>query len=179
MDENLKNETGEETEVKTETPESKESQKPLAEQKIEKTFSQEELNKAISARLSQEKEKHEKILAEKLSEAEKLAKMNAEQKAVYEKERNEKQLSEREAAVSRRELEAEAKMALSEKGLPIELAECLSYKDAESCKKSMEAIEKAFAGTVEKKLNEKLKQEPPKKNNDDKNKDPFLSGLGL
>lgn len=144
-----------------------------------KTFTQEELNRAISARLSQQKEKHEKILAEKLSEAEKLAKMNAEQKADYEKQQLEKQMAEREAMIARRELLAEAKEQLSRKDLPAELIDCLDFSSAENCNKSLAAVENAFMSSVEKKINGKLRHSPPGISGGVSMKDPFMTGIGL
>ena len=81
---------------------------------------------------------------EAVNEAQRLAKMTTEQKAKYEREQAEQALAQREAAVTRRELMAEAKSALASKGLPAELADCLNYADADTCKASMDAVEKAF-----------------------------------
>ena len=44
---------------------------------------------------------------------------------------------------------AEAKNTLAEEKLPVGLAEVLNYTDAESCKKSMEAVKKAFQEAVQ------------------------------
>ena len=105
-------------------------------------------------------EKWQALTDDKLSEAEKLAKMTKEEKAQYMQNKKEKELSDREAAVTRSELMAEAKNNLSDEGLPVELAEVLNYTDADACKKSMETVKKAFQTAVE----EKLKGgKPPKK----------------
>ena len=94
----------------------------------------------------------------------KLAKMTKEEKAQYMQKKKEKELSDREAAVTRSELMAEAKNNLSDEGLPVELAEVLNYTDADACKKSMETVKKAFQTAVEKAVDEKLKGgKPPKK----------------
>ena len=94
----------------------------------------------------------------------KLAKMTKEEKAQYMQNKKEKELSDREAAVTRSELMAEAKNNLSDEGLPVELAEVLNYTDADACKKSMETVKKAFQTAVEKAVDEKLKGgKPPKK----------------
>ena len=87
-----------------------------------------------------------------------------EEKAQYMQKKKEKELSDREAAVTRSELMAEAKNNLSDEGLPVELAEVLNYTDADACKKSMETVKKAFQTAVEKAVDEKLKGgKPPKK----------------
>lgn len=100
----------------------------------------------------------------KADEAAKLAAMDAEKKAAYERQKLEKELADREAAVTRRELKAEARSQLAEKGLPTELADNLDYSNAENCKASMDAIETAFKKAVESAVNERLKGgQPPKK----------------
>ena len=59
---------------------------------------------------------------------------------------------------------AEAKNTLAEKNLPVSLAEVLNYTDADSCSKSISAVEKAFQQAVEEAVNERLKGgKPPKK----------------
>lgn len=123
---------------------------------------QSEFDKRIAKALDTAKAKWNEETNKKLSEAEKLAKMNAEQKAEYEKQQQEADYQKRLAEVIKRELQATAKDTLLSKDLPIILAEALNYSDAESCNKSIEAIEKAFNIAVESKVNEKLKSRPPK-----------------
>lgn len=131
-----------------------------------KSFSQEDVNKLISDRLGKEKAKWEKDFQSKLdeakTEAEKLAKMNADQKLEYEKQKREDELSKREGEITRRELRATALESLVEKGLPKNLADILNYTDADSTNKSIETVEKAFRDAVEAGVNERLKGEPPK-----------------
>lgn len=136
-----------------------------------KTFTQEEVDKIVSDRLARQAKQSEKkftqkevdsIVSEKISEAEKLAKMNAEQKQKYAQEKLEKELSEREAVLNKRELTATAKEILASKGLPVELAEIVDTANADACTASIESIEKAFASAVQKAVNERLKSDPPK-----------------
>lgn len=125
-----------------------------------KTFTQEELNSI----LARERSKLQKTIDDKVSEAQKLADMNAEQKAEYDREMREKEFSEREAKLIRRELMAEAKETLSSKGLPTELAEVLNYQNADVCKASIETVSKAFETAVKKAVEDKLKGgTPPRK----------------
>ena len=78
--------------------------------------------------------------------------------------KKEKELSDREAVITRKELMAEAKNTLVEKKLPVSLAEVLNYADADTCNKSISAVEKAFQEAVEAAVNERLKGgTPPKK----------------
>ena len=98
------------------------------------------------------------------TEAEKLAKMNAEQKAQYEREKKDQELTKREAELTARELKATAKETLVSKGLPASLADVLNYENAEACNKSIEAVETAFREAVAAGVDEKLKGgKPPKK----------------
>lgn len=122
------------------------------------------VQKAIDTALTNAQEKWQALTDDKLSEAEKLAKMTKEEKAQYLAQKHEKELAEREAGITRRELMAEAKNTLAEKKLPVELAEVLNYVDADSCNKSIAAVEKAFQQAVQEAVEEKLKGgEPPKK----------------
>lgn len=103
-------------------------------------------------------------IANAKTEAEKLAKMNAEQKAEYEKQKKEQELADREAQITKRELSATAKETLADKGLPTQLAEILNYSSAEACQASIDAVEKAFQEAVTKAVDEKLRGgNPPKK----------------
>lgn len=133
------------------------------------TFSPEqqtEIDRILGERLGKAQSKWEKDYQTKLdeakTEAEKLAKMNAEQKAEYEKKKQDDALAKRESEITRRELRATALESLAEKGLPKTLADILDYADADSTNKSIETVEKAFRDTVEAAVNERLKGTPPK-----------------
>lgn len=96
-------------------------------------------------------------IQEAKTEAEKLAKMNQEQKAKYEQDKRLAELEKREKDITVRELKAQANLTLTEKGLPTELNEILNYEDADKCNASIEAVEKAFQTAVEKAVNDKLR----------------------
>ena len=122
------------------------------------------VQKAVNTAVTNAQEKWQALTDDKLSEAEKLAKMTKEEKAQYMQQKKEKELSEREAAITRKELMAEARNTLACDGLPQELAEVLNYTDADACKKSMETVKTAFQKAVEAAVEEKLKGgKPPKK----------------
>ena len=122
------------------------------------------VQKAVNTAVTNAQEKWQALTDDKLSEAEKLAKMTKEEKAQYMQQKKEKELSEREAAITRKELMAEARNTLACDGLPQELAEVLKYTDADACKKSMETVKTAFQKAVEAAVEEKLKGgKPPKK----------------
>lgn len=92
-----------------------------------------------------------------VTEAQKLAKMTADQKAEYERQKQAEDLSKREAAITRRELMATAKDTLAVKHLPIGLADIVNYESAETANASIDAIEKAFQTAVQAAVEEKLK----------------------
>lgn len=121
------------------------------------------VQKAIDTAVSNAQQKWQALTDDKLSEAEKLAKMNKEEKAAYMQQKKEKELSDRESAVARKELMAEAKNTLAEKKLPAGLAEMLNYTDAETCNKSIAAVEKTFQAAVEAAVQERLKGGEPMK----------------
>lgn len=131
-----------------------------------KTFTQEVIDKIVSKTIARERSKWEKDFETKLeaqkSEAEKLAKMNADQRAEHERTKRENELAEREAAINRRELRATALEQLAEKSLPTQLAELLVYTDAESTNSSIAAVETAFRAAVETAVHERLKGDPPR-----------------
>ena len=124
---------------------------------------QAEFDRRVQKALGTAREKWTALMDDKLSEADKLAKMNKEEKAEYLRQKQEKELKDREAAITRRELMAEAKNTLAEKKLPVGLAEVLNYADADSCNKSMAAVEKAFQEAVQAAVEEKLKGGEPLK----------------
>lgn len=122
------------------------------------------VQKAVNTAVTNAQEKWQALTDDKLSEAEKLAKMTKEEKAQYMQQKREKELTDREAAITRKELMAEAKNTLASDGLPQELAEVLDYSDADTCKKSMEKVKEVFQRAVETAVEEKLKGgKPPKK----------------
>ncbi|MGL4571850.1 MAG: DUF4355 domain-containing protein [Clostridium sp.] len=128
---------------------------------------QSEFDKRVQKALNTAKSKWEADsntkIEEAKTEAEKLAKMTAEQKAKYAEDKRIKDLESRERDITTRELKATAYETLAEKGLPKDLVEILNYSDAESCNKSIEAVERAFQNAVSKAVNEKLRgKEVPK-----------------
>lgn len=132
---------------------------------------QAEFDRRVGKALETSKNKMQKDIEARIeaarTEAEKLARMNSEQKEQYEREKREKELEEREASITRRELAAAAKEQLAEKGLPLSLADVLNYESAEMCAASIDGVSKAFQEAVEKAVKEQLTGgKPPKKAGD-------------
>ena len=115
------------------------------------------VSKATSTAVNNAQERWQMITDEKVSEAEKLAKMTKDERDKYNLQKREKDLEAREREITKKELQATAKNALAEKELPLQLAELLDYTDAKSCNASIEALEKAFQSAVADAVNERLK----------------------
>lgn len=157
---NLENENIENETVETEGQDV--NQEKETENKDVKSFTQEELDKIIKSNVDRALAKAKAEAEEKQEEAKRLAKMNAEQKAKYELEKQEQALIQREAEITKRELTAEAKSILSEKGLSIDLHSLLNYESAETVQAGIEALEKAIQQSTEKAVEERLKGGTPK-----------------
>lgn len=136
---------------------------------LKDTDYQKEFDRRVQKALNTAKEKWDAAFDDKLSEAEKLSKMTKEQKAQYEQTKKLKELEDREAAVTRKELMAEAKNTLSEKNIPVALAELLNYSDAKECSKSIEMLTDAFQKAVEAAVQDKIKGGSPLKKAGDNN----------
>lgn len=139
---------------------------------------QSEFDKRVAKALETAKSKweidYQAKIQEAKTEAEKLAKMNADQKAEYKKQKKLDELAKREKDITTRELRATAYETLAEKNLPKELVDILNYESAETCNKSIEAVEKAFQSAVEKAVNDKLRGgNPPKGGQGNNNQSTF------
>ena len=76
-----------------------------------KTFTQDELNAIIDKRLERERKDAQARIDKAVTEAQKLAKMSADERAEHERQELQKALAQREAEITKRELRAEAKLA--------------------------------------------------------------------
>lgn len=167
---------------KTKTP----TANPLTFEEMLKTENyQSEFDKRVAKALETakgnwKKDYEAKLQAEK-SEAEKLAKMNAEQKSAYEKEQAEKRALEAEAKLNAYELKDQALTLAKEKGLEISLLDMLDFskEKAETVNAKIENIKTIFDKAVEKAVNDKLKEGTPTQYNASKNEDddPYIRGF--
>ena len=71
-------------------------------------------------------------------------------------------LSGREEDLCRREMAAQARDALQERGLPTALADCLCFADAEEMQNGVDALEKAFRAAVQQGVEDRLLSDAPK-----------------
>ncbi|HHG8037245.1 TPA: DUF4355 domain-containing protein [Streptococcus pneumoniae] len=144
----------------TETVDTQGNVDSVQEEKHERTFTRAEIGKMLSA----ERSKWEAEQEAKENEAKKLAKMNADEKQKYQLEQREQELADREKAIARKELTAEAKAMLSERDLPVELVNVVDLTSAETVSESITSIQKAWEESVQKGVSERMKGSAPIKN---------------
>lgn len=132
-----------------------------------------EFDKKLKQALQTAQTEWETQQQEKITEAEKLKKMNADEKAKYELDKRAKELDKKEKDITTRELKAQAYETLAEKNLPKELIDALNFSDAETCNASIEAVEKAFQNAVKKAVDDRLRSKPPVKPAEQNNGDVF------
>ena len=141
----------------TETVDTQENVDTVQEEKHERTFTRAEIGKMLSA----ERSKWEAEQEAKENEAKKLAKMNADEKQKYQLDQREQELADREKAIARKELTAEARAMLSERDLPVELVDVVDLTNAETVSASIGALQKSWEHAVQKGVQEKLKGKAP------------------
>ncbi len=133
-----------------------------------KTYTQEEVNELLQReadrRVSQALQKQEKKNAEKVREAEKLARMNEQEKYQYELEQREKAIVEKEKALALAENKNEAGKILADKGLSLSLVDFIVAEDAETMKQNIELLDKAFKQSVKAEVEKRLSSSSPKRN---------------
>lgn len=129
-------------------------QKPAAK------YTDEDVDKIIEKKFAEWQKKQEK----KVSEAERLSKMTAEEKAAEKLKALEDKIKGYEAAAARTEMAKQARSMLADKGINAgdELLSNLIAEDAESTKAAVESFISLFTAAVEKAVKEKVKGDTPK-----------------
>lgn len=125
-----------------------------------KTFTQEQVNQMMKERVAREKKNKE----EAVKEAERLAKMNKDQKAEYEREQMQKELESYKAKEARYDMMKQAGSMLKEKEINAndELLEIVTADTAEQTKENVEAFTNLVNETVKAQVQAKLSQGTPK-----------------
>ena len=123
------------------------------------------VQKAIGTAVSNAQKKWKDIHDDKLSEAEKLAKMTNEEKAAYRMSQMEKELNAFKEKDTLAEMSKTARKMLSEDeiNIPDELLSHLVSTDAEDTKQAVQAFAKLFKDAVQDAVKDKLKGNPPKR----------------
>ncbi|EGQ4044220.1 DUF4355 domain-containing protein [Staphylococcus pseudintermedius] len=135
--------------------------------KDEVTFTAEQQKKVdeiIERRVAQEKKKADEYAKEKAEEAAKLAKMNKDQKAEYEREKLEAELNQLRAEKAMNEMRSEARVMFKDKDIDVsdELLDIVVSDSAETTKNNVDNLTKILDEMVQKKVQETLRQNSPK-----------------
>ena len=152
-------ETSATTQVKT-TTETEPAPVATVKDTGEKKYSDDDVNKILDKKFAEWQKKQQK----KVDEAEKLATMNATQKAEYERDKLQKELDEYKKQASLAEMSKTARKMLADSGIsvPDELLTMLVTTDAEATKNAVDGFSKVFTEAVESAVKERLKGNPPK-----------------
>lgn len=148
----------EEKEIEEDKKANTEGNKPDIKEKQkedDKKYSDEDLDRIINEKFAKWQEKKEK----EINEAKKLADMNAQQKAEYERDQLQRELDELRKANTLNEMTSTARNMLKERNVSIddELLSTLVTDDAEKTKENVESFANMFEEAVEKAVLEKIK----------------------
>lgn len=126
----------------------------------EKTFTQAEVDEIVNKRLDRERKKQEKAA----SEAEKLAKMSAQEQAEYQRDKYQKELEELKAKLARADIKetARAMLAADNISIPDELVSAIITDDAETTQQAIKGFAAAFKEAVKNEVANRLKGNEPK-----------------
>ena len=153
-------------ETKTEVVEAETVDNPETTE-ADKTFTQDELNHIVQERVQRAVAKAQKDAEDKIkqaqSEGERLAKLTKDERAKEEEAKRLADLEAREKAIAVKELRIETQSLLSDEGLPIEFLDVVMADTAESVKENIASIRKVFDEAVEKRVNERLTQDKPRR----------------
>ena len=129
--------------------------------KPEAKYTDEDVNKLLNQKFAEWQKKKEK----EVGEAQKLATMNATQKAEYERDQIKKELEEYKKQASLAEMSKTARKMLSDDGITIsdELLAMLVTTNADDTKNAVDGFSKAFKEAVESAVKERLKGQTPRK----------------
>lgn len=126
-----------------------------------KKYTDDDVNRIVKDKL----EKYKKKQAAELDEAAKLAEMNAQQKAEYERDKLKQEIGELRAEIALSGMSKTARQMLKERSINAddELINMLVAKDAETTKENVDKFTKLFADAVEKSVNERIKGKTPER----------------
>ena len=124
-------------------------------------YSDDELDAIVEKKFAKWQKQQQKAV----DEAKKLAEMNAQQKAEYERDELRKEVDAYKRKDALAEMSKTARKMLSDSGITIndELLSMMVTTDAKETKAAVDGFAKAFNDAVEKAVKERLKGEPPKK----------------
>lgn len=132
-----------------------------ADEKTEKKYSDKDLDEILNKKFARWEEKKQKAV----DEAKKLAEMNAQQKAEYERDQLRKELDALKKKDALAEMTNTARKMLSDAGISVsdDVLSVLVTTDAEKTKAAIDGFTKAYTADVEKAVKDRLKGAPPRK----------------
>ena len=124
---------------------------------------QAEFDRRVQKAIETAKSKWQEINDAEKTEAEKLAKMNKEQKLEYEIQKVNKEKDDTLAELNAYKMKEQAISIASERGLDVSLLDLIDFKTAkaESINSNIENLSSTFNKAVEKAVNERLKEDAP------------------
>lgn len=133
-----------------------------------KTYTQEEVNELLQRegdrRVTEAMKKAERKADARVKEAERLAKMNDEQKYQYELEQREKAIADKEKALALAENKAQASSILADRGISTKLVDMVVAEDADAMMDNINLLDAAFKASVKAEVEKRLASKTPKKN---------------
>ena len=126
----------------------------------EKTFTQAEVDEIVNKRLSREREKAQKAA----SEAEKLAKMSAQEQAEYQRDEYQKELEELKAKLARADIKETARAMLAADNISVSdnLISAIITDNADTTQQAIKGFAAAFKEAVKTEVANRLKGNEPK-----------------
>ena len=134
---------------------------PKAEPKAQAKYTDDDVDRIVKQKHAEWNKKQQAAV----DEAKKLAEMNAQQKAEYERDQLKKELDDLKRKDSIAEMAKAARKMLTEKNINVsdELLAMMVTADAEETKKAIDGFTKLFTEHVENAVKERLKGEPPRR----------------
>ena len=123
----------------------------------EKSFTQADIDRIVAKRLSTEKSKWAQDLEREKSEAARLAKLSAEERAKEEFKRDKEAFENERRQHNEERMEFEATRILASEKLPVEFAKLLRAETADETKENIDVFKKGFQAAVEAAVRERLR----------------------
>lgn len=132
-----------------------------------KTYTQEEVDRLVQSesdrRVSEALKKQQRKNEEKMREAEKLSRMNDQEKYEYELKQREEAIILKEKELAIAENKATAMSILSEKGISTTLVDFVVAEDADTMKANIDLLDRAFKVSVRAEVEKRLGSSNPKR----------------
>lgn len=123
-----------------------------------KTFTQEEVNRILNRELAKRDRANQRKIDEARTEGERLARMNEDERAEHERQQRENDYNNRLRELERREMSAEIRSQLQEKGLEPDFAQLIPTDNAETAKSAIDTLHNLINKAVDKRVQEAVEK---------------------